>query len=189
MEPNTMEKKTEPEAPLDGALMPHEYDGIREYDKRLPNWWLWTLYGAIAFALGYWAILHWWKLGPDPAESVTRRIEQNQLAAAQQAGTLSDEMVWTMSRDAKSVSSGKTVFLSNCASCHQADLVGGIGPNLKDTTWIHGGNPSDLIKVINEGVAAKGMPTWGPILGRNKIADVVSFILSHHQPPAAPAAQ
>jgi cytochrome c oxidase cbb3-type subunit 3 len=179
-----MEKHNEG-IPHDEALMPHEYDGIQEYDKRLPNWWLWTLYGAIAFAIGYWAILHWWRLGGDPGEKVVARIEANALAAAQKAGTLSDDQVWAMSRSANVIADGKTVFLSNCASCHQPDLTGKIGPSLKDEIWIHGGAPSNLVKVVTEGVAAKGMPTWGPILGRNKITEVVAFILSHHQPPAA----
>ena len=84
------------------------------------------------------------------------------------------------------VEAGRATFQSTCASCHHAALTGGIGPNLVDSTWIHGGTPINLLKVVNDGVAAKGMPTWGPVLGGKKVSEVVAFVLSHHTPPAAP---
>jgi cytochrome c oxidase cbb3-type subunit 3 len=43
----------------------------------------------------------------------------------------------------------------------------------------------NLVKVVTEGVQAKGMPTWGPNLGPKKISEVVAFILSHHTPPGS----
>ena len=36
------------------TLRDHVYDGIQEYDQKLPNWWLFTLYIAIA-----WFVVHW----------------------------------------------------------------------------------------------------------------------------------
>ena len=47
-----------------------------------------------------------------------------------------------------------------------------------DTVWIHGGKPEEIVHTITTGVAAKGMPTWGPILGPQKIAQVAAYILS-----------
>jgi cytochrome c oxidase cbb3-type subunit 3 len=43
--------KVDPNQPV---LRPHEFDGIQEYDQRLPNWWLATLYIAILWAFFSW---------------------------------------------------------------------------------------------------------------------------------------
>ena len=76
-----------------------------------------------------------------------------------------------------------------CASCHKDSLrgtdEGGIGPNLVDNVWIHGNKPTDLLKVVNEGVLAKGMPAWEPVLGQKKTAEVVAYVLSHHKKGAS----
>src|SRR5829696_248017 len=55
-----------PKQNQEDPVRPHSFDGIQEYDKRMPNWWLWTLYSAIAFALAYWAFYHAWQMGEEP---------------------------------------------------------------------------------------------------------------------------
>jgi cytochrome c oxidase cbb3-type subunit 3 len=177
-----------PEAPLDDELRPHSYDGIREYDKRLPNWWLFTLYGTILFSFGYWSLFHHWHVAPEPGDAVTQEIRDNALLAAKNSGTVTDEQMWAMSKDPASVDAGRTTFTTTCVACHGDHLQGKIGPTLIKDVWLHGGKPTEIIHTITTGVPVKGMPTWGPVLGRAKILEVASFILSLNHPPKAPPA-
>lgn len=176
-----------PDRPDEDPLRPHTFDGIAEFDKKLPNWWLLTFYGAIVFSIGYW--FYYTQSGlatPDPVliDQHMAKVEAAKLAAA---SSLDDASFWQMSRNATFIEGGKATFMANCASCHLASLRGkeesptAVGPSLADTKWIHGGAPLDINKTINEGVLAKGMPAWGPILGQKRITEVVAFILSHHR--------
>lgn len=178
----------------------HSFDGIQEYDHRMPNWWLFTLFGAIAFFFCYWAYVEWFHDipdGPQSVEAAMTRIEAAKLAATA-ASKIDDPNLWAMSRNAVVIDAGRKTFEANCVPCHLASLRGksenpqAIGPDLTDQIWIHGGHPTDAFRTVTQGVAEKGMPTWGPILGQKRIAEVVAYIYSHHHEGepiiAAPAA-
>jgi cytochrome c oxidase cbb3-type subunit 3 len=173
--------------PPDDSLREHAYDGIREFDKRLPNWWLFTLYITIVFTIAYWAVTR--QFGPAQSDhagidSDLQRIEAAKLAAAS-ATKLDDATLWKMSTNPIFVEAGHATFTSTCVSCHKESLrgvdEGGIGANLRDQSWIHGGQPTDILHTVTNGVPLKGMPTWGPILGQKKITEVVAYILSYHR--------
>ncbi|MCC6416458.1 MAG: c-type cytochrome [Opitutaceae bacterium] len=175
-------------SPNDDAIREHVFDGIQEYDKRMPNWWLLTFYGAIVFWIGYWFYVEQSNLLPSDGarlEQEMERIEAARLASS--AGNLDDAALWQMSRNAVFVDAGRDTYNTTCASCHLADLrgtdAGGIGPNLLDQTWIHGAKPTDLLHVVDKGVLEKGMPAWGPVIGAKKNSEVVAYILSHHAEP------
>lgn len=168
--------------PKDVVLRPHVFDGIQEYDQRLPRWWLLTLYGAMVFSVGYWGYYHTYGSGLNAGRAIEQEIAENTMRATQRATVIDDEALWKMSRDEQKVAAGRAAFDTTCAACHKPDLTGLIGPNLVDQQWIHGGLPMDAIRIIQEGVAAKGMPAWAAVLGPQKIQEVVAYIYSHHQP-------
>jgi cytochrome c oxidase cbb3-type subunit 3 len=158
----------------------HVYDDIVEHDNKLPLWWQLTLYGAVIFGLIYW---YGRRLDAirSPAETYAQDVAAQHAAEAERArarGTVDDAMLTAISKDPATVAKGKDVFVSNCAPCHKPDAGGNIGPNLTDAYWIHGAKPTDIYKVVTEGVAAKGMPTWGPILGDERVEAVVAYVIS-----------
>jgi len=177
-------KKEPTTADQEEKIREHTFDGIQEYDKRLPNWWLFTLYGAIVFAAAYWFYYHYPTEHETSIQRVERKMNEIALAAAKSSGAeLTDDQLWTMSKDPAVVEAGALTFQTTCASCHMPDLSGKIGPNLKKGhAWIHGGKPTEIVHTITTGVSAKGMPTWGPLLGPTRINEVAAFILSHHSP-------
>lgn len=172
--------------PPEDPIRPHVFDGIQEYDKRMPNWWLNTLYITIVFWVGYWSYHEWLDLGQSGAEVVDAamaKIATERLSEAQ----LDDASLWLMSQNAALRDAGKVTFETNCAACHLASLRGktesamAIGPDLADNRWIHGGKPTEVHDLIMKGVLAKGMPGWASVLGTKKISEATAYILSKHQ--------
>lgn len=171
----------------DEPIRPHTYDGIQEYDKRMPNWWLLTFYGAIVFWVGYWFYYQTAGIGPSSTVAIEQEMQRIQAARLANTSQLDDGSLWQMSRNAVFVDAGRATYNTTCASCHREDMrgtdAGGIGPNLLDDVWIHGGKPTDLYHVVDKGVLEKGMPSWGPVIGAKKTSEVVAYILSHHAEP------
>ena len=158
----------------------HVYDDIVEHDNKLPLWWQLTLYGAVVFALCYWFGR---RLGAieSPTEAYQSDLAVQHAAEAERArarGTVDDAMLSTIARDPTTLAQGKEVFVSTCAACHKADAGGNIGPNLTDSYWIHGNKPTDIHRTVSEGVPAKGMPTWAPALGEQRVEAVVAYVIS-----------
>lgn len=172
------------------GVRPHVFDGIQEYDRRLPNWWLLTLYGSIVFSIVFWFVHFESNLVPDDGAQVTQemsQLEAQRLRAL--VSLLDDDNLRRMAGNPEFVREGEKVYRATCASCHAPTLRGRdeapmfIGANLADETWLHGGKPTEVFTTVKSGVAPKGMPAWGAILGDDKVAQVTAFILSRH--PAA----
>lgn len=159
-----------------------EADGIEEYDNPLPDWWLGLFIFCIIYGIGY-AINYHFISGDSQEKRYVAMMEEAAIKWPVKEGPVAVDM------DDASVSAGADVFAQTCASCHNADLTGGIGPSLVDAEWIHGSAPEQVVATITNGVADKGMPAWGPILGPKKVQQVAAFVLSKKGTGPAKAAQ
>ncbi len=162
-----------PEQPLG-----HEYDGIKEYDNPLPRWWVNMFWATFVLALGYVAYYASGR-GPSVAEDYVAEVAAAREIEAKQAlgNEVNEEALAKLAGNAALMQDARGIFQARCASCHKERGQGGIGPNLTDGYWIHGkGNLIDIYKVVNEGVQAKGMPTWGRQLTPIELAKVVAYV-------------
>lgn len=175
------------------VLLDHDYDGIKELDNALPPWWKWGFYFTIGVAIIYLLRFHVFKTGPTPEQEYSTEM---QIAATkmEQFKKLNkeqfDENTVTMA-DASGIAEGKKIFTGTCFPCHGAQGEGGIGPNLTDQYWLHGGTIHDVFKTITYGVPDKGMQAWGKTFSAAEIRDLASFVLSLKgtNPPNAKAPQ
>jgi cytochrome c oxidase cbb3-type subunit 3 len=160
-------------APSDADTdMGHEYDGIREYDNRLPNWWLATLLLSTIFAYGYFFYYHVVENGGSSlADNYKADVAE---ANSRSAGPIDDKILTGLFT--QGASDGAAVFKTTCAVCHGDDGQGKIGPNLTDNAWLHGGKPMDIYNTISNGVVQKGMPAWRSQLGDAKVRLLAAYV-------------
>lgn len=161
-------------------LLDHDYDGIKELDNALPPWWKYGFYITIFVAVIYifkFEILH---TGQNPTEEYTTEMNE---AKAQTDAFLAnkkdnvDENSVTM-LDAAGIAAGKGLFEKTCVACHMADGGGGVGPNLTDEYWLHGGGMKDIFKTIKYGYPDKGMQAWASTFSPVQMQQIASFIKS-----------
>lgn len=162
----------------------HSYDGIDEHNNPMPAWWAWTFVLTVIFAFHY--FMHFEVLQQAPTltqelEMSMKQLKELQAIAAKKFPTLTEEELEKKLNDPNLIQVGVAVFQGKCAMCHGDNLEGKIGPNLVDSTWIHGGRNSEVLKVVRQGVSIKGMPAWEGLLNNDEILGVVALIKSKGQ--------
>jgi cytochrome c oxidase cbb3-type subunit III len=85
-------------------------------------------------------------------------------------------------QDPVALAEGRRIFVwYNCYGCHGGHAGGGMGPSLRDVTWIYGDSDANIFNSIAEG-RAHGMPAWGTKLPEDQIWKLVAYIKSLRTP-------
>lgn len=178
----------------------HEWDGIREYDKPMPRWWLYTFYATIVWAIGYTIAFPAWPMAitatPGVLKFSTRGVLTQELANAEAANAVIDaelasadlaKVPETPELQQYAISKGAAVFRTWCAQCHGSGAQGAVGfPNLLDDDWLWGGSIEDIHATITHGIRNETdadarysqMPAFGEILSGEEVSDVVNYVMS-----------
>ena len=185
----------------DTATTGHSWDGIEEYDRPLPRWWLWTFYACIVWAVGYWILMPSFPLVSDYARGMLgysqREVLADQMAAARAAQAQYAERIRALPLSQVqgdpelleyALAAGRSAFAVNCSQCHGQGAEGSRGyPNLNDDAWLWGGGLSAIHQTIRNGVRSgdpdardSQMPAFlaSDLLTRAQIDDTAEFVLS-----------
>ena len=179
----------------------HEWDGIKELNKPLPRWWLYTFYVCILWAIGYWIAYPAWPtlngytkgvFGYSQRATVAKDVATAKASQGAQFAKLNDTPFAAIGKDPEllrfAIAGGSGAFQANCAPCHGRGAQGFAGyPNLNDDDWIWGGKFEDLETTIRYGIRSghkksrEGqMPRFGvdKLLSAAQINDTAEYVLS-----------
>ena len=179
----------------------HEWDGIKELNNPLPNWWRWIFYATVVWAIGYWIAYPAWPLVSGYTKGMlgysSRAEVAADIAAARQAqagfrAKLASESLERIRTQPDllefALAGGRSAFNLNCTQCHGSGAQGFVGyPNLNDDEWLWGGSLDEIAKTITHGVRndddddarTSAMPAFlvEGILNKAQVADVAEFVL------------
>jgi cytochrome c oxidase cbb3-type subunit 3 len=178
---NTMMGSDKPLEHEAEQLIAHDYDGIQELDNGMPPMLKYIFIGSILFAVYYMFDYHVLNASPlsiAEYEAQMEQGEQDRLEYIKKAGASVDENTVTLLTDASMLAGGEKVYANNCVACHGNNGQGGVGPNLTDAYWLHGGDIHSIFKSVKYGIPEKGMRSWQSEIKPADMQAVVSYIIT-----------
>lgn len=202
----------------DHSTTGHEWDGIKEFDKPVPRWWMWTYILSIVFSLGYVVaypaiplvndytkgVLGWSSRGAVEEAISAARFAQKKYIDAIQVASLT-EISANEELKTFAINGGKSAYAVNCVQCHGTGATGFVGyPNLNDDEWLWGGKLDDIYTTIQHGIRfdedddsrLSEMPAFltDELLEKQEIVQVAHFVraftnLEHDATAAAAGAE
>lgn len=163
----------------------HVWDGdLTEYNNPLPRWWINLFYLTILFAIPY---LFWFPgLGSFEGKGQWSSKKQHDiekkaadLKLAKSFAKFQNQPINVIAQDAKALTTGKRIYINNCAMCHGSDARGARGfPNLTDNDWQWPSTPEDILTTLRVGRQA-AMPALGNVMeSETGISEVVVYVQS-----------
>lgn len=141
----------------EAIIIDHGFDGIKELDNALPQWWLSLFYFGVVFCITYmlsYAFTDFAHMDREYEEEMAILDERD--AKWAEANDITIEGAVNKSNDPAIVEEGKKIFTQNCTQCHLDAGKGGIGPNLTDDAWINHENEDLFLNIY--GVIYDGAP-------------------------------
>ena len=162
-------------------LLDHNYDGIKELDNPLPNWWLVTFFLTILFGVPYY-MAHTFFGAQSIQDELSLEmsvVTKKQEAYEEKQGRFNlEEYNAYIAGEVNIEKIAAKTFRRKCKACHGAAGEGSVGPNLTDNYWLHGdGSIETVYNTINKGVVDKGMEAWVPKIGKQNVYAVLKYVM------------
>lgn len=174
------------------VMLEHSYDNIVELNNPIPRWFMALFYITVVFGIVYVLNYHVFKvskLQDDEYKAELEKADADYQVYLKTAGDKINATSVTALTTPEELGKGKELFMKNCFACHGQNGEGGIGPNLTDEYWLHGGGVKNIFKTISEGVQEKGMKSWKKDFSPAQIQQISSYILSLQDSKPAGAKQ
>ena len=160
---------------------------IKEGSAGIPSWFSWLFILTIVGSIVYGIVYHFgynWSSAEEYKQAVEKKINKNEVPVID---SLTAEGVNPYRGNTEAINAGLKTYTTFCAACHKADASGLVGPNLIDSTWLHGNTDKAMYDVIMNGVTidkAKQQPVLGPMpahknsVGSKKVLELLAWLAS-----------
>lgn len=179
----------------------HSWDGIEEYERATPRWWLYVLWATVVWAVGYWVLMPAWPLvdgytkgllGYSQRGVLTEKMNAARTVQARYVARVGELPLTDILADPAlqefALANGRSAFAVNCSQCHGRGAEGAKGyPNLNDDDWLWGGTLDDIFRTIRFGIRSghpemrdSQMPAFlkDRLLTAAQVDDVAEYVLS-----------
>ncbi|TGK37425.1 cytochrome C [Leptospira gomenensis] len=163
-----------------------EFDGIRQEDNPMPEWWKWIFVICVVFAIGYSIYFHKYsQWGQEVAYE--NEVKEHETKFPKAVEIQSDDGSNPLRGNAQAIAEGEKLFKTVCAACHGPTGQGLVGPNLVDAEWIHGTTDLEVYNTIMKGITVEKtklgrgpMPPHENSLGGEKVYQVMAWLASQN---------